>query len=58
MNDKGEFQDKVAVEKLSKDDDKAKIEELVTKCKTTKSDKPCEHAYAMYECYSKAKKAL
>lgn len=55
MNAKGEFQDTVAIEKLSKGDNKEKIEKLVNGCKTTTSTNPCEKAYNIYECYIKAK---
>lgn len=54
INDKGVLQEKEAIEKLSQGADKAKITELVGKCKVSGSD-ACDNAYKMHECFKKAK---
>lgn len=51
LNDKGDLLEKVVVEKLSKGEDKAKVEAVVSKCKTLKGANACETAYKLYECY-------
>lgn len=56
MNDTGDLQETIAIEKLSKDGaDKVKITKLVHECASIKGANPCETAYKTYECYVKAK---
>lgn len=55
LDAKGDLLEARTIEILSKGADKDKVTALVNKCKTSTSSNPCENAYAMYECYSKAK---
>lgn len=52
LNDKGEFNEKVAVEKLSSGDaDKAKVEALVNLCKKDVGTDKDEVPLRLYKCY-------
>lgn len=52
VNEKGEFQESVAIEKLSKGEDRKKIEEIVKQCKTaTANDNKDEAPINLYACY-------
>lgn len=55
MNSEGDFLDEVAIEKLSKNADRAKVEALVNTCKLKLGATPCETAYKIYQCYYKHK---
>lgn len=51
MNAEGDFLDEVAIEKLSVNADKSKVEVLVNTCKLRMGSNPCETAYKIYKCY-------
>lgn len=51
MNAEGDFLDAVAIEKLSTNVDKVKVEALVNTCKLQTGSTPCENAYKIYQCY-------
>lgn len=57
IDQKGDFQESVAIEKLSKGEDRAKIEEIVKQCKSTAGDNKDESPIKLYACYLE-KKAL
>lgn len=57
IDSKGDFQENVAIEKLSKGEDKAKIEEIVKQCKSVIGDNKDENPIKLYACYLE-KKAL
>jgi hypothetical protein len=57
MNEKGEIQEKVIVEKVAADADKAKAEALVKKCNQKGADN-CDTAFKVFECYFQEKAHL
>ncbi|XP_031628703.1 general odorant-binding protein 56a-like [Contarinia nasturtii] len=57
IDSNGDFQENVAVEKLSKGEDKAKVEEIVKSCKSVIGDNKDENPIKLYACYLE-KKAL
>ncbi|XP_055529005.1 general odorant-binding protein 56d-like [Wyeomyia smithii] len=57
MDSKGILQTDYAIERLSQDREKSKVEALVMQCSQTKED-PCETAYQAFECYYNGKQQL
>lgn len=57
IDSKGDFQENVAIEKLSKGEDRAKIEEIVKQCKSVIGQNKDENPIKLYACYLE-KKAL
>jgi hypothetical protein len=53
MDEAGNLNEEAIVDKLSVDQPKEKIVEIVNKCKTIKEDNPCDFAFKVYECYKK-----
>lgn len=51
INEKGEFQENVAIEKLSKGEDRSKIEQIVKQCKSVAGDNKDEAPINLYACY-------
>lgn len=57
MDANGEIQENVIIEKLSKGEDKAKIEDIVKQCKAAAGNNKDETPLRLYACYVD-KKAL
>lgn len=57
INDAGELQEQVVIEKMSKGGDRAKIEEIVKGCKSVLGTNKDENPIKLYACYLE-KKAL
>ncbi|XP_062563113.1 general odorant-binding protein 56d-like [Armigeres subalbatus] len=57
MSADGQLVQGYAVERLSQDREKGKVESLVQKCSVQKDD-PCETAFRAFECYYNGKAAL
>lgn len=55
INEKGEFQESVAIEKLSKGEDRSKIEQIVKQCKAVAGDNKDEVPINLYACYVEKK---
>lgn len=51
IDEKGEFQESVAIEKLSQGADKAKVEEYVKQCKSVLGPNKEENPLKLYACY-------
>lgn len=51
LNDKGEFNEKATIEKLSAGEDKAKVEGLVNLCKKDAGTNKDEIPLRLYKCY-------
>lgn len=57
MDAEGALINDYAIERLSLDREKSKVEALVTKC-SQKMDDPCETAFRAFECYFNGKASL
>lgn len=57
INANGDVQDAVIIEKLSKDQDKAKVEALLKECKTAMGTNKDEGPLKLYACYVEKKNA-
>lgn len=55
IDSKGDFQESVAIEKLSKGEDRAKIEEIVKQCKSVIGQNKDENPIKLYACYLEKK---
>lgn len=47
----GTLVESVIIEKLSKDETKDEVEEILNLCKDVESENSCELAFKVYECY-------
>lgn len=57
INDAGDLQEQVIIEKLSKGGDRAKVEEIIKQCKSVLGANKDENPLKLYGCYLE-KKAL
>lgn len=55
LDDKGEFQERVAIDKLSKGADRPKVEEMIKLCKKTLGTNKDEMPLRLYACYLEKK---
>lgn len=54
VDDKGNQNEAVIVDKLSVDNDKTKVQALYEKCKNEKGLSPCNQSYNIFKCYRSA----